>query len=45
MVALELLSHQVMREPVHDVTVRDPAGNAFAVWEPDPTAFPIPEPD
>ncbi len=25
--------------------VRDPAGNAFAVWEPDPTAFPIPEPD
>lgn len=25
--------------------VRDPAGNAFAVWEPDPLAFPTPEPD
>lgn len=23
----------------------DSAGNAFAVWEPDPTAFPIPMPD
>jgi hypothetical protein len=23
----------------------DPAGNAFAVWEPDPTAFPPPMPD
>jgi predicted enzyme related to lactoylglutathione lyase len=23
----------------------DPAGNAFAVWEPDPTAFPPPVPD
>lgn len=23
----------------------DAAGNAFAVWEPDPTAFPIPMPD
>ena len=25
--------------------VADPAGNAFAVWEPDPTAFPPPMPD
>jgi uncharacterized protein len=25
--------------------VADPAGNAFAVWEPDPLAFPPPEPD
>ncbi len=23
----------------------DPAGNMFAIWEPDPTAFPMPEPD
>ena len=23
----------------------DPAGNAFAVWESDPTAFPPPMPD
>ncbi len=23
----------------------DPEGNAFAMWEPDPTAFPPPEPD
>ncbi|MFO1079003.1 MAG: VOC family protein [Reyranellaceae bacterium] len=25
--------------------IADPAGNAFAVWEPDPTAFPLPMPD
>lgn len=25
--------------------ISDPAGNAFAVWEPDPLAFPPPEPD
>lgn len=25
--------------------VADPAGNAFAIWQPDPTAFPPPEPD
>lgn len=25
--------------------VADPAGNRFMVWEPDPTAFPPPEPD
>lgn len=25
--------------------VADPAGNAFAVWEPDALAFPLPEPD
>lgn len=25
--------------------IADPAGNAFAVWEPDPLAFPLPEPD
>jgi hypothetical protein len=23
----------------------DPAGNAFAIWQPDPLAFPMPEPD
>lgn len=23
----------------------DPAGNMFAIWQPDPTAFPMPEPD
>lgn len=23
----------------------DPAGNMFAMWQPDPTAFPMPEPD
>jgi predicted enzyme related to lactoylglutathione lyase len=23
----------------------DPAGNVFALWQPDPTAFPPPEPD
>jgi predicted enzyme related to lactoylglutathione lyase len=23
----------------------DPEGNAFAVWQPDPAAFPLPEPD
>jgi uncharacterized protein len=23
----------------------DPEGNAFAIWQPDPTAFPPPEPD
>lgn len=25
--------------------VSDPEGNIFAVWQPDPTAFPPPEPD
>jgi predicted enzyme related to lactoylglutathione lyase len=25
--------------------IADPAGNAFVVWEPDPHAMPIPEPD
>ncbi|MFO1104678.1 MAG: VOC family protein [Amaricoccus sp.] len=25
--------------------IADPAGNAIAVWEPDPLAFPPPEPD
>ena len=25
--------------------VADPEGNIFAVWQPDPTAFPPPEPD
>jgi hypothetical protein len=25
--------------------VADPAGNAFVVWEPDPLAMPLPEPD
>jgi predicted enzyme related to lactoylglutathione lyase len=25
--------------------IADPAGNRFLVWEPDPTAFPPPEPD
>ena len=25
--------------------LEDPAGNKFAVWEPDPLAFPLPEPD
>lgn len=25
--------------------VADPAGNAFAIWQPDPLAFPPPEPD
>ena len=23
----------------------DPEGNLFAIWQPDPTAFPLPEPD
>jgi uncharacterized protein len=23
----------------------DPEGNAFAIWQPDPTAFPLPEPE
>lgn len=23
----------------------DPAGNVFAIWQPDPLAFPMPEPD
>ena len=23
----------------------DPEGNVFAIWQPDPTAFPLPEPD
>ena len=23
----------------------DPAGNAFGIWQPDPTAMPLPEPD
>jgi uncharacterized protein len=23
----------------------DPEGNVFAMWQPDPTAFPLPEPD
>lgn len=23
----------------------DPEGNAFAIWQPDPSAFPLPEPD
>jgi len=27
------------------VVVEDPQGNVFAVWEPDPLAFPPPEPD
>ena len=25
--------------------IADPAGNAFVIWQPDPTAFPMPEPD
>lgn len=25
--------------------VADPEGNAFAMWQPDPKAFPLPEPD
>lgn len=25
--------------------LEDPAGNAFAIWQPDASAFPIPEPD
>ncbi|MFO0913036.1 MAG: VOC family protein [Pirellulales bacterium] len=25
--------------------VADPEGNVFAVWQPDPTAMPLPEPD
>ncbi len=25
--------------------VQDPEGNIFAIWQPDPTAFPPPEPD
>jgi hypothetical protein len=25
--------------------VADPEGNIFAVWQPDPSAFPLPEPD
>jgi uncharacterized protein len=25
--------------------IADPAGNAFVVWQPDPNAFPPPEPD
>jgi predicted enzyme related to lactoylglutathione lyase len=25
--------------------VADPAGNLFAIWQPDETAFPLPEPD
>lgn len=25
--------------------IADPAGNAFLIWQPDPLAFPMPEPD
>ena len=25
--------------------IADPEGNAFAIWQPDPKAFPLPEPD
>jgi len=25
--------------------IADPAGNAFGIWHPDPTAMPMPEPD
>jgi uncharacterized protein len=51
LMAAERLGGQVLKpktavpRTAWHAVIADPAGNAFLVWEPDPLAFPPPEPD